>query len=58
MCRDLSVPDNQDDVTELLLFQVTFHFPEGLLSMVNSLIEFFGATGVQATLRCQRMASS
>ena len=57
MCRYLSVPNNQDNITELLLFQVTFHFSEGLLSMVHSLIEFFRATGVHITLRCQRMAS-
>lgn len=53
VCRYLSVPDNQNNITELLLFQVTFHFSEGLLSMVNSLIEFFRATGVHITLRCQ-----
>ena len=38
MCRYFSVPNNQDNITELLLLQITFHFSECLLSMVHSLI--------------------
>ena len=57
MCRYFSVPNNQDNITELLLLQITFHFSECLLSMVHSLIEFFRATRVHITLRCQQMAS-
>lgn len=56
MCRYLAIPSNQDNITELLLLQVALHFPEGLLCMVNSLVEFLRATWIHVTVGWQGVA--
>lgn len=58
MCRYLAIPSNQDNVTELLLLQVTLHLSEGLLCMVNSLVEFLRAARIHVTVGWQGMADS
>lgn len=56
--RYLAIPSNQDNITELLLLQVALHFPEGLLCVVNSLVEFLRATGIHVTVGWQGVAGS
>lgn len=56
MCRYLAISSNQDNVTELLLLQVALHLPEGLLCMVNSLVEFLRAARIHVTVGWQGVA--
>lgn len=58
MCRYLAIPSNEDNVTELLLLQVALHLSEGLLCMVNSLVEFLRATRIHVAVGWQGVAGS